>query len=84
DDLCAPAFAQLENGEWLRYDRIGMRMLGQLSLSGAEWVYLKMALTGKVDTEAKFVMVDEVQDYSVVQLRLLARYFSRAHFLLLG
>ena len=83
-DVCAPAFEQVEHGEWLRYDRIGMRMLDQPSISGAEWLYLKMALTGKVDENAKIVMVDEVQDYSVTQLRVLARYFSRAHFLLLG
>ena len=84
DYLCAPAFEAVERGEWLRYDRIGMRMLGTLSLSSVEWVYLKMALTGKVDTAARFVMVDEVQDYSTAQLMVLARYFSRAHFLLLG
>ena len=29
-------------------------------------------------------MIDEVQDYTVTQLMVLARYFSRAHFLLLG
>ena len=29
-------------------------------------------------------MIDEVQDYTVAQLAVLARYFKRAHFLLLG
>lgn len=83
-ELAVPAFEAVERGDWLRYDRIGMRMLGEQSLSAVEWVYLKMALTGKVDTAARFVMVDEVQDYSAAQLTVLARYFSRAHFLLLG
>jgi len=84
DHICKPAFEMLENTGWLRFDRVGMRLLGQQSISGAEWIYLKMAFTGKVDASAKFVMVDEVQDYSVTQLTVLARYFSRAHFLLLG
>ncbi len=84
DDLCAEAYAQVERGDWLRIDRIGMRMLGTLSLSAIEWIYLKVCLTGKTDDTAKFVMVDEVQDYSAGQLMVLARYFSRAHFLMLG
>ena len=33
---------------------------------------------------AKYVMVDEVQDYTTAQLVILRRYFRRAHFLLLG
>ncbi len=84
DGLCAQAAEVVERGDWLRYDRIGMRMLGALSLSAVEWVYLKLALTGKADLSAKFVMVDEVQDYSAAQLMVLARYFARAHFLMLG
>lgn len=84
DDLCASAYEQVESGDWLRFDRIGMRLTGELSLSAIEWIYLKVRLTGKCDEAAKFVMVDEVQDYSAGQLAVLARYFSRAHFLLLG
>ena len=37
-----------------------------------------------VNDEAKFVMIDEVQDYSPCQLAVMARYYKRAHFLLLG
>lgn len=84
DELYGGAFAELEQASWLRLDRIAMRMLGTSTVSGTEWLYLKMAITGKVDEAAKFVMVDEVQDYSVGQLMVLARYFSKAHFLLLG
>ena len=42
------------------------------------------SLTGGNARDARFVMVDEVQDYTAAQLTLLSRYFSRAHFLLLG
>ncbi|MEE8716001.1 MAG: ATP-binding domain-containing protein [Coriobacteriales bacterium] len=80
----APAIEQVERADWLRLDRIGMRILGAPSLSSVEWVWLKVVLTGKTDAAAKFVMVDEVQDYSEAQLMVLSRYYSRAHFLLLG
>lgn len=75
---------RIEAAEWLRIERIGMRALGRQSLSAPEWLGLKIALTGAVNGSARFVMIDEVQDYTVAQLAVLARYFSNAHFLLLG
>ena len=83
-DLAATARELVETGAWMRLDRIGMRLLDTTSLTATEWLYLKVALMGKVDASARFVMIDEVQDYSVSQLMVLSRYFSRAHFLLLG
>lgn len=83
-DLFAPALRMIERDEWLRIDRIGMRLLGKESLLPVEWLYIKMAITGMSNPNAKYVMVDEVQDYSAAQLVILARYFRRAHFLLLG
>ena len=74
----------IERGSWLRVDRIGMRMLGAKALSAAEWLYLKLLITGSPERDARYVMIDEVQDYTVTQLMVLARYFTRAHFLLLG
>ena len=83
-DRYADAFAAVENDAWLRIDRIGMRLLETDGLAPLEWLYLKMALTGLGNPDAKYVMVDEVQDYTAAQLAVLARYFRRAHFLLLG
>ncbi len=74
----------VENDEWLNVDRIGMEILGIESLSAVEWVYLKIALTGLGNPQAKYVMIDEVQDYTTAQLAVLARYFRRANFMLLG
>ena len=70
--------------EWLDIDRVAARLLGRAGLTSVEWVYLKMALTGLGNPEARYVMIDEAQDYSQGQLAVLARYFRRAHFLLLG
>ena len=78
------AFRAVRDDAWLRIDRIGMRLLGEKSLSALEWLYLKMAITGLGDAYAKYVMIDEVQDYSAAQLAVLARFFRRAHFMLLG
>lgn len=84
NDRYARAFDIVERDEWLRIDRIGMRLLGEEGLLPVEWAYLKMACTGLSNPSAKYVMVDEVQDYTTAQLVILRRYFRRAHFLLLG
>lgn len=80
----ASAHDRIDDLSWLRFDRIGMRLLGQSALSATEWLYLRLCITGAGDKAARYVMVDEVQDYTVAQLMVLARHFSRAHFLLLG
>ena len=80
----AGAHEQIDRLTWLRFDRIGMRILDQPALSATEWLYLKLLITGAGDKSARYVMVDEVQDYTVSQLMVLAKHFSRAHFLLLG
>ena len=56
---------------------------GAYRLGGA-WLYLKIACTGLSNPDARYVMIDEVQDYTIPQLAVLARFFPRAHFMLLG
>ena len=80
----APVLDGIENGAWLRLDRIGMRLLDVQTLDAVTWLYLKLALIGGGERHARYVMVDEVQDYSTTQLAVLARFFPNAHFLLLG
>ena len=80
----APIEKAIEDGGWLRLDRIGMRVLGKQTLDSVEWLYLKLALVGGGERHARYVMVDEVQDYTITQLAVLARFFPNAHFLLLG
>ena len=82
--LYRPAVRAIEEGDWLKLDRIGMRMLGKGTLDSVEWLYLKLALVGGGKRHARYVMVDEVQDYTTTQLAVLARYFPNAHFLMLG
>ncbi len=80
----ASAHDAIEQLAWLRLDRIGMRLLDTQGISAAEWLYLKLLVSGHGEKDARYVMIDEVQDYTQTQLMVLARYFSRAHFLLLG
>jgi DNA helicase-2/ATP-dependent DNA helicase PcrA len=80
----AAAVRAAKRMEWLDVDHVAQRLMGRHGLTSVEWVYLKMALTGLGNPEAKYVMIDEVQDYSEGKLAVLARYFRRAHFLLLG
>ncbi len=84
EHLYATAHDDIEQLKWLRIDRIGMRLLDAPGISAAEWLYLKLLISGHGERDARYVMVDEVQDYTTTQLMVLARYFSRAHFLLLG
>lgn len=81
------AFQAINSCQWLDIGRIGRRLLGlpqEARLSAIEWLYLKMLLTGQKDLRTKYVMVDEVQDYTTAQLMVLRRYFPRARFMLLG
>lgn len=83
-DRYQEAFRELARAEWLRIDRIGHHLQGGEGLSRVEWAYLRLCLTGMADTQTRFVMIDEVQDYTAAQLLFLGAYFPRAHFLLLG
>ena len=78
------AFYAINTCQWLDISRIGCRLLGKKKLSATEWLYLKMLLTGQRDLRTRYVMVDEVQDYTIAQLMVLKKYFPRARFMLLG
>ena len=78
------AYGMIARDEWLHVDHVAKRMLGAESLPPAAWLYLKMACTGLSNPDARYVMIDEVQDYSIAQLAVLARFFPQAHFMLLG
>ena len=84
EQVFAGAHDEVDRLAWLKLDRVAMRMLGKPSVSASEWLYLRLLVTGRGDTDARYVMIDEVQDYTVAQLMVLSRHFSRAHFLMLG
>ena len=60
------------------------RILGSSQVTAAEWLYTRMELTGICDKNMRYVMIDEVQDYTISQLRVFRRFFPNARFMLLG
>ncbi|MBQ8053706.1 MAG: AAA family ATPase [Lachnospiraceae bacterium] len=78
------AFSAIEHFSFLDIERIGSRLTKRKKLSSAEWIWLKILLTGMGDKNVKYVMIDEVQDYTAAQLMVLRRYFDRAKFMMLG
>ena len=78
------AFSAIEHFSFLDIERIGGRLTKRKKLSSAEWIWLKILLTGMGDKNVKYVMIDEVQDYTAAQLMVLRRYFDRAKFMMLG
>ena len=77
------ALKTIRNCGWINYEAISKRLIGH-SPSAIEWFYLKMALTGICDRNARYCMVDEVQNYTKAQMMILKKYFPRARFMLLG
>ena len=78
------AFSAISHFAFLDIERIGCRILGRKNLTSAEWIWLKMLLTGMDDKNVRYVMIDEVQDYTAAQLMVLRRYFGNAKFMMLG
>ena len=78
------AFSAIEHYAFLDIERIGRRILRRKSLSSAQWIWLKLLLTGICDRNVRYVMIDEVQDYTAAQLMVMRRYFDRAKFMMLG
>ena len=84
DNDFSRAFELINNFKWLDMNSVGTRLLSKPYLTEAELLYLNLVLTGRQNIHAQYVMIDEVQDYTEVQLRILRLYYNRAHFLFLG
>ncbi|WP_026653865.1 HelD family protein [Butyrivibrio proteoclasticus] len=69
---------------WINVTHVAQRILGVDKITPAQWIFTKMALTGLCDRSMKYVMVDEVQDYTKAQLMVLSKFFPNAKFMLLG
>ncbi len=79
-----PAHKFIDDAKWISFDKLGIRLLNISSLDVYTWLYLRLLVADVACRSVRFVMVDEVQDYSKAQLMILAKHFSKAHFLLLG
>ncbi|MBQ7614057.1 MAG: UvrD-helicase domain-containing protein [Butyrivibrio sp.] len=63
---------------------VAKRILGSDQVTAAEWLFTRMELTGQCDRNMRYVMIDEVQDYTISQLMVFRKFFPNARFMLLG
>ncbi len=63
---------------------IAQRILGSSHITACEWLFTRMELTGLCDRNMKYVMIDEVQDYTLSQMMVFRKFFPTARFMLLG
>lgn len=78
------ALSTIRHCGFINVRRIARRILGKEDISSAEWLYTRLLLTGECDRNMKYVMIDEVQDYTKAQLLIFEKYFPNARFMLLG
>ncbi|WP_035777322.1 HelD family protein [Butyrivibrio sp. AE3004] len=78
------ALSNIRHCGFVNVMRIAKRILGKKRITAAEWLYTKMELTGECDRNMRYVMIDEVQDYTKAQLMIFRKYFPNARFMLLG
>lgn len=78
------ALSTIRHYGFVNVTNVAKRILGKKKLTAAEWLYTKMELTGECDRNMRYVMVDEVQDYTMAQMMIFNNYFPNAKFMLLG
>ena len=78
------ALSTIRNCGFVNVAHIAGRILGDAHITAAEWLYTRMELTGMCDRNMRYVMVDEVQDYTAAQIMVFRKYFPNAKFMLLG
>ena len=78
------ALSFIRRCNFINVKRVAQRILGSEYITAAEWLYTKMELTGKCNRNVRYVMIDEVQDYTAAQLKVFSKYFPNARFMLLG
>ncbi len=78
------ALRDIKHYNWINIRHILKRILGRDNITAAEWFYTRMELTGDQDRNMRYVMIDEVQDYTKAQMMVFLKYFPNARFMLLG
>ncbi len=78
------ALGTIRNCGFINITHIIQRILGVKKVTPAQWLFTRMELTGKCDKNMRYVMVDEVQDYTRAQMMVFSRFYPNARFMLLG
>ncbi len=78
------ALKQIRHCSFVNAAHVAQRILGTENITASEWLYTRMLLTGMCDRNMKYVMIDEIQDYTMAQLMVFSSFFPNARFMLLG
>ncbi|SFD05466.1 HelD family protein [Butyrivibrio sp. YAB3001] len=78
------ALQTIRRCNFINIRHLAQRILGDSNITTAQWMYLKMELTGECDRNMRYVMIDEVQDYTMAQILVFKKFFPNARFMLLG
>ncbi|MBE5823821.1 MAG: DNA helicase [Butyrivibrio sp.] len=78
------ALSTIRNCGFINITHIVQRILGVKKVTSAQWLYARMELTGRCDKNMRYVMVDEVQDYTRAQMMVFEKFYPNARFMLLG
>ena len=78
------ALSNIRHCSWVNVKHVAQRILKRDDITATEWLYTKILLTGICDKNMRYVMVDEIQDYTMAQLQVLFKYYPNARFMLLG
>ncbi len=78
------ALQNIRHCSWINVSHIAKRILGSSEITASEWLFTKMELTGECDRNMRYVMVDEIQDYTASQIMVIEKYYPNARFMLLG
>lgn len=78
------ALRNIRHCGWVNATHVAQRILGHSQITASEWLYTRMLLTGECDRNMRYVMIDEIQDYTSAQVKVFRKYFPNARFMLLG
>lgn len=78
------ALKQVHSFGFLNVEQIAKHLTGTNHVTAIQYLYLRMKLTGECDRQTRYVMIDEVQDYTEAQIYVLMQYFPQAKFMMLG
>ncbi len=78
------AIKNIRRYAWIDIRHVAERILGTKHITEAEWVCTMLELTGACDRNMRYVMIDEVQDYTRAQIEILRKYYPNARFMMLG
>lgn len=75
---------QIEQKSWLNLDQIIQKVLKTTDISQLDYSFIRLKLLNLAQKKLRFVMIDEIQDYTIDQIIFLITAFPNARWTLVG